>query len=203
MQKNFYKNSKLKMPKRKTEDQNIEETKIRFPPREEITKINVEQEKKEEGGKEQLVAFKLAGEEYAININEVREIIKIVPVTRIPGTSDFINGVINLRGQIISVIDLEKRLNLQVKEPDKDSRIVIVEIGDQLVGMIVDFVSEVMWLQVKDIKPAPPALAKKIKLSYLRGVGVISNRLLILLDLGKLLSEKEIDAIASIHKSYK
>ncbi len=149
----------------------------------------------------QLVVFDIAKEEFGVDINEVREIIRMENITKIPNTADYIKGVINLRGGIIVVIDLAKKLGLPVRETDKNTRIIVIETKNNTIGMIVDSATEVLRLNNKDIKPAPTVITKKIQSDYLEGVGVIGERLLILLDLAKVLESKEIANIQSIQES--
>jgi len=137
----------------------------------------------------QLVIFQLAGEEFGVEIMQVQEIIRMPDITRIPQSPDYVEGVINLRGKIIVVTNLDTRFGLQSKELDDDSRIIIVEVGENVVGMIVDSVSEVLRLLTVNVEPAPEIITAKIHADYLRGVGKLDDRLLILLDLEKVLSE--------------
>jgi len=137
----------------------------------------------------QLVIFQLAGEEFGVEIMQVQEIIRMPDITRIPQSPEYVEGVINLRGKIIVVTNLDTRFGLQSKELDDDSRIIIVEVGETVVGMIVDSVSEVLRLSTANVEPAPEIISAKIQADYLRGVGKLDDRLLILLDLEKVLSE--------------
>lgn len=144
---------------------------------------------------EQLVVFQLAGETYGLDINCVQEIIRIQEITRVPRTPDFVEGVINLRGRIIPVIDLRKRFSLPLGEQTANSRIIVVEVEEVTVGFIVDAVSEVLRLSSEDIEP-PPSIMGGINTAYLRGVGKKQDRLIILLDVGKVLEEKEYQQLA-------
>ena len=138
----------------------------------------------------QLVIFNLTDEEYAIPIIQVHEIIKPTDITRIPGMPDFIEGVINLRGKIIPIIDIRKRFRLEQKKADEDTRIIVVDVGEQTVGLIVDSVIEVLRLSVDAIDPVPTTIAR-ISSEYLRGIGKLKERLLIILDVEKMLTELE------------
>lgn len=140
----------------------------------------------------QFVVFALGGEEYGVNIQDVREIVKTGEITMVPNAPEFIRGIINLRGKIVVVIDLEKRFLLQREEEYTGKHIIIAEIGESTYGMMVDEVTEVLRMPEKDIKPAPPIITKKINVDYLMGVGSVEERLLILLDLVKVLSEEEL-----------
>ncbi|MBC7344324.1 MAG: chemotaxis protein CheW [Clostridia bacterium] len=139
---------------------------------------------------EQLVVFELCRETYGVDISSVHEIIRMQAITRVPGTPAFVEGVINLRGRIVPVIDLHKRFGLPPGEETQDSRIMVVEISGVTVGMIVDSVSEVLRLPVSNIEPPPPVVTG-VDVAYLRGVGKWEDRLIILLDLEKVLYEQE------------
>jgi len=130
----------------------------------------------------QLVVFKLGREEYGVSILQVQEIKRITEITRVPHTPDYIKGVINLRGSVLPVIDLKKRLNLPQQESTEDARIIIVKVKEISVGMIVDAVSEVMTINEENID-TPNAVAGSVAANYLSGVGKLEDRLLILLNL--------------------
>lgn len=145
----------------------------------------------------QLVAFQLGGEDFGVDIMQVQEIIRMPEITRIPQSPDYVGGVINLRGKIIVVINLAMRFSLDSKELDDDSRIIVVEVDNHVLGMVVDSVSEVLRLPSADVEPAPEVIKAKINADYLKGVGKLSDRLLILLDLEKVLTEEEIAKVAA------
>jgi len=136
------------------------------------------------------VVFELAGETYGVDINWVHEIIRMQPITKLPRTPHFIEGVINLRGRIIPVIDLRKRFGLPAAAETQNSRIMVVEMAGVTVGMIVDSVSEVLRLPATSIEPPPPMM-HGIDTAYLQGVGKWEERLVILLDLEKVLHRGE------------
>ena len=146
----------------------------------------------------QLVIFQLGGEEFGVEIMQVQEIIRMPEITRIPQSPGYVEGVINLRGKIIVVINLDTRFGLNSKELDDDSRIIIVEVGENVVGMVVDSVSEVLRLATSSVEPAPEIISSKIKADYLKGVGKLDDRLLILLDLERVLSEEEMSQVATV-----
>ena len=148
----------------------------------------------------QLVIFKLGSEEFGVDISEVKEIIKMEDITTIPNVEDHIKGVINLRGKIIVVMSLARKLNLNVKQNDKDTRIIIIEIGDNVVGMIVESVQEVLRVTSEKIRAAPEMITKEINSDYLEGVCVLNDRLVILLDLAKMLNTKDIDRLSKIQQ---
>jgi purine-binding chemotaxis protein CheW len=130
----------------------------------------------------QLVVFKLGREEYGVSILQVQEIKRMTDITRVPHTPDYIKGVINLRGSVLPVVDLKKRLNLPPEEYTDDTRIIIVKVEEIIVGMVVDAVSEVTAINQENIEP-PQAVVSGVESSYLSGVGKLDNRLLILLNL--------------------
>ena len=137
----------------------------------------------------QLVVFRLAQEEYGLPITKVQEINRLVPITKLPQTPSFVEGVINLRGRIIPVIDLRKRFQLGEKEESDDTRIIIVEVDGQTVGVTVDQVTEVVRLPGNAVEPPPPAFI--LEAQYVNGVGKLDNRLLILLNIDKILTSQE------------
>ncbi|VBB08072.1 Hypothetical protein LUCI_3337 [Lucifera butyrica] len=139
-------------------------------------------EKNYSGKEVQLVVFKLGREEYGISILQVQEIKKMTDITRVPHTPDYIKGVINLRGSVLPVLDLKKRLSLPPQEYTEDTRIIIAKVEEITVGMIVDAVSEVMAIPQENIEP-PFTAVGGIATNYISGVGKLENRLLILLNL--------------------
>lgn len=141
-------------------------------------------------GEEQLVVFNLLNETYGVDISTVREIIRLQTITEVPKTPEFVEGVINLRGKVIPVIDLHKRFDLPKSEETSHSRIMVVEVDDITVGMIVDSVSEVIRIPTDCIDPPPPVISG-VDSVFLRGVGKLEDRLIILLDLAQVLHEKE------------
>jgi purine-binding chemotaxis protein CheW len=135
---------------------------------------------------EQLVAFQLTGQDYGIDIDSVFEIIRVSTITKVPRTPMFVEGVINLRGKIIPVIDLCTRFNLPKNEKTAESRIIIVDLEETTIGMVVDGVSEVVRVPMDSIEPPPPMI-HGIDSAYLRGISIIDSTMLILLNLGKVL----------------
>jgi|SRR3972149_2097086 len=137
----------------------------------------------------QLVSFNLGDEEYGVEILKVQEINRMVHITRVPKAPHFVEGVINLRGKVIPIVDLRKRFGLPEKAPDRNTRIIVVETTGKTVGLIVDGVSEVLRLSSDTIEPPPPMVAG-VDAEYIWGVGKLEDRLLILLDLGKVLAKE-------------
>jgi len=138
----------------------------------------------------QLVTFHVGEEEFGVEILDVREINRMMEITRVPHAPDFVEGVINLRGQVIPVVDLRKRFGLGAIERDKSARIVVVELGDKVVGFLVDSVSEVLRVPRRVVEP-PPAIVGGIDAEYIEAVVKLEDRLLILLELQKLLTKNE------------
>ena len=145
----------------------------------------------------QLVVFDLATEAYGIDISTAREIIRMQEITQVPGTPDFVEGVINLRGKVIPVLDLRKRLGLTVSEQSEDTRIVVVAVDGQDIGVIVDAVTEVLRISNASVEPLP-AITTSADVEYLRGIAKLDSRLIILLDLDKVLSRGEKGTLSDI-----
>jgi len=137
---------------------------------------------------EQLVALEIGGETYGVDISIIHGIIMMQEITRIPHVPAFVEGVTNLRGRVIPVLDMRKRFGLPPTERSKENRIVIVEMNEEITGMIVDGVSEVLRIPADSIEPPPPIVAG-VDSACLRGMGKIGNRLIILLDVPKVLSD--------------
>ncbi len=139
----------------------------------------------------QLVSFRLGEEEYGIDILHVQEINRIMEITHVPKCAYFVEGVVNLRGKVIPVLDLRKRFGLPVKENDKETRIIVVEISGKTIGLIVDSVDEVLRLPVSTIDPTPPMVSTSIDAKCINGVGKLEDRLIIIIDIEKFLTEEE------------
>ncbi|HBT79489.1 MAG TPA: chemotaxis protein CheW [Selenomonas sp.] len=134
----------------------------------------------------QVVAFKLLNEEYGVSILNVQEIRNLTDITRVPFAADYIKGVINLRGSVLPVIDLKKRLGLADAPYTDDTRVVTVTIGDLHVGMLVDAVTEVLTINSKPVDPKKAINGKEIT-RYLSGIGNVDGRLIIMLNLQEIL----------------
>ena len=164
----------------------------------------LKQTEKKQGGmhERQLVIFKIAGEEFGVDINKVKEIIRWEDVTRIPNTASHIKGVINLRGNIIVVNDLAMKLGLPSKTVDDDTRILVVEVAKNTIGMIVDSATEVMRLSGEKIREAPSMITTNINHNYIEGVGLLDEkRLLTLLDLAKVLESTDYEQILKVQQA--
>jgi purine-binding chemotaxis protein CheW len=139
----------------------------------------------------QVVSFDLGDEVFAIDIFQVQEIIRMLEITKVPNTPVFVEGVINLRGKVIPVVDLRKRFHLPVKEDNPQERIIVAKIHNKPVGMIVDEVSEVLRFSRKTVEPTPSLLSEGIDSQSVAGVAKVQDRLLILLDLDNFLTTSE------------
>ena len=139
----------------------------------------------------QVVIFRLAGEEYGLDISQAREIIRVPNITPMPKAPSFIEGVINLRGQIIAVMDLAERFGLNRSARTEKARIVIAEIKGNMLGLVVDEVSEVLRISESDIDPAPEAIQSQIHADFIKGVGRLKDRIIVLLDVDRVLSHEE------------
>ncbi len=152
----------------------------------------------------QLVGFVIGKEYFGVDILMVQEIIRSTPITAVPNSPDFIEGVINLRGSIIPVIDLRKRLNLikakdeQKNKKEEDTWIIILDVKGRITGFIVDMVTEVLKIQEDSIEPPPEIVSAGLKSQYIHGVCKIDKRLLILLDFNRILLLDEIKKLKDI-----
>jgi purine-binding chemotaxis protein CheW len=144
---------------------------------------------------EQLVTFKLGKEEFGVDIMKVQEIIKIPPVTFVPRAPRFIEGVINLRGNVIPVISLKERFKMETTGSTNDARIIVIQVNGRTMGVIVDQVTEVIRIPEDAIEPPPP-VAVGIDSGYLRGVGKIEDRLIVLLELDTIIDKEQLIAHA-------
>ncbi len=156
------------------------------------------EENKKNSEERQLVIFKIGKEEFGVDIDDVREIVKMEEITKIPNSEEYVEGVLNLRGKIIVIVDLSKKLRLPAEEKTKDTRIIVVEVQGDTIGMIVDNCNEVIRLSTNKIEPAPEIIRRKLDSDYLDGVGIIDQRLIILINLSKVLSSKAIKEAAGV-----
>jgi purine-binding chemotaxis protein CheW len=138
----------------------------------------------------QVVGFRIGNETFGVLIASVREIVRVPEITAVPSAPETVEGVINLRGKIIPVMDLRKRFGHVDIQPDKKNRILVVELNNKLVGLIVNAASEVLKIPPSDIE-APGTVFAEGESSYVTGVGKLKGRLIILLDVSKLLQQQE------------
>jgi purine-binding chemotaxis protein CheW len=138
----------------------------------------------------QWVIFKLDNETYGINVMQVQEILRYTEIAPVPGAPDYVLGIINLRGNVVTVIDTRSRFGLPSAELDDSTRVVIIEAEKQVIGILVDSVAEVVYLRRSEIDNAPNVGTEE-SAKYIQGVSNRDNELLILVDLDKLLSDDE------------
>ncbi len=150
----------------------------------------------------QMVGFGVAEELFGVDILMVQEIIKDVTITAIPDSPDFIEGVVNLRGNIIPIIDLRKRLRLpdKAKDDQEDVWIIILNIGERVTGFVVDYVTRVVKVPANSIKPAPEMVVSGLKSDYIRGVCKQDQKLLAILDFNKILLVDEFKKLSAMKK---
>lgn len=139
----------------------------------------------------QIVGLRIGRETLGLPISLVREIVRVPEITQVPNAPDHIEGVINLRGKIIAVVDLSKRFGEPAIERNSKSRIVVVELEDRLVGLLVNSASEVLRLSPSEIEP-PQNVFPNEDMNYVTGVGKLQDRLIILLDLSRILQRVEL-----------
>jgi len=145
----------------------------------------------------QVVSFRLADEEYGIEITKVQEIILVGAITRVPQTSKYIKGLINLRSTVIPIVDLRLRFGMPEQTPTDDTRIMVMNVSGKTIGIVVDAVSEVLRISKDQIAPPPPTVAS-LGHEYLTGLAKLEKRLLILLDVERILTDShEISAAAA------
>ena len=137
----------------------------------------------------QLVTFTLEKEEYAVDILSVQEINRITEITRVPNAPDYVEGVINLRGKVIPVVNLRKKFGLDNRETDDSSRVIIMDIQGVTYGLVVDSVSEVLRIPANIVEPPPP-MASSMSSMFIKGIAKLENRLIILIDIDKFLGQQ-------------
>jgi purine-binding chemotaxis protein CheW len=146
--------------------------------------------------KDQMVTFRIGKEIFGVPIHAVQEIVRVPEVTMVPEMPSFVEGVINLRGRIVSIIDVNKRLKIGGSVRTKASRILIVDVDKKVVGLLVDAVTEILRLPPDSIEPAPE-IVTSIGSEYIMGVGKLPGKLIILLELQKILRPEEIKRLAA------
>jgi len=161
------------------------------------TKTEEEQEGKQpaqvhaKGREGKYLTFVLGDEEYGLEILKVREIIGLMEITSVPQTPDFIKGVINLRGKVIPVIDLRLKFGMEPAEYTDETCIIVVDMGQTMIGILVDTVSEVLDISADQIEP-PPSFGSRIDTEFILGMGKIKGKVKILLEIDKVLSTEEL-----------
>ena len=145
----------------------------------------------EDASEIQLVSFFLGEEEFGADILMVQEIIRMQPITRVPNAPHFVEGVINLRGKVIPIVDLRKRLHVKGEEDQRKIRVIVVDVESKITGFIVDSVSQVLRISKSTIEPAPSIVMTGIDSDYITGVSKLGDKLLILLDFNNILTKGE------------
>jgi|SRR5690606_25252305 purine-binding chemotaxis protein CheW len=138
----------------------------------------------------QWVTFRLGDEIYGVNVMQVQEVLRISEIAPVPGAPNYVVGIINLRGNVVTVIDTRTRFGLLPKEPDDASRIVVIEADDQVIGILVDSVAEVVELRASEIE-SPPSVGNEDSTRYIHGVTSYNGGLLILVDLNQFLNDED------------
>ncbi len=146
----------------------------------------------------QLVCFSLGRNNFGVDISKVHEIKRMAGVTNIPDSPHFIEGLINLRGDVIPIVSLRKRFNMTEKAEDGENRIVVIEAPDATIGLLVDSVTEVLRISDSQIEPPPKLLSAGVELHYIEGVAKVGEDLLIVLDTDLIFSEEEFKAISAL-----
>lgn len=142
----------------------------------------------------QLVTFYLGKEEFAVDILNIQGINRMIEITAVPNAPDFVEGVINLRGKVIPLVNLRKRMGMLPMQWDRSTRFIVVEFTNKVIGFIVDSVSEVLRISKDTIEP-PPTMMTGINSDYVTAVAKVQDRLLILLDLQKILTQAETESL--------
>lgn len=139
----------------------------------------------------QFVVFTLANESYGVDINDVREIIRLQPITKMPGTNGDIEGIINLRGNVIPVFNIKTKFNLVDGKQSSSTRIVVIEVNENILGIIVDGVSEVLRIPAEIIEKPSSMITANISTDYIKGIARLDDKLVIILDLKKVLDNTD------------
>ena len=147
----------------------------------------------------QLVVFNLANEDYGVDIGAVDGIVKMQAITKVPQAPDFVEGITNMRGEVLPVLDLRKRFGLPLSETTKDTRIVNVEVDGVKVGMVVDAVTEVLRVAEEEVEPPSP-LVTTVDSAFITGIAKVDERLIILLDLERVLTTEEQVELAELQR---
>lgn len=159
---------------------------------EDMDKVEVEQD--------QYVVFTVKSREFGFRAMHVREISRVVATTEVPNAPPYIEGILNLRGELASVINFRKKYGFEPKEHDEDTRIIIVEHGDFPIGILVDSVEEVIKILDEVVQKIPESTTTSVSKEYITGVGMLENRLIILLDVDKVLSKTELMDLSEIRQ---
>jgi purine-binding chemotaxis protein CheW len=152
--------------------------------------MDSQRQMRDESELNQLISFEVGQEEYGLEILRVKEVIRLREITRLPRAPSFVKGIINLRGDVIPIIDLRDRFGLQPQEHTAMTRVIVVDVDSRLVGMVVDAASQVVRIPADQIQPPPPIVGG-LSAEYIKGVGKLDSRLIILLNIDRILSHQE------------
>ena len=155
-----------------------------------------------EGDMNQLISFEVGNEEYGLDILGVKEVIRIREITRLPKAPSFVKGIINLRGDVIPIIDLRDKFGLENQEYTDMTRVIVVDVDEKLVGMVVDAASQVVRIPADQIEPPPPIVGG-LSTEYIKGVGKLDERLVILLNIDRILTQEEKIELVEMEQSIK
>lgn len=143
------------------------------------------------------VTFRLSDETYSINVMQVQEVLRLTEIAPVPGAPDYVLGIINLRGNVVTVIDARRRLGLPPKEEDEATRIIVVEVDKHVIGMLVDSVAEVIELSSAEIEAAPN-VGNDESSKYIQGIASRDGELVIVMDLNRFLNDEEWQEVAAL-----
>jgi len=146
--------------------------------------------------KDQVVNFRIGRESFGVPIDNVQEIVRVPEITVVPEMPSFVEGVINLRGKIVSIVDLSKRLKIEAAPRAKSSRVLIVEVDDKIIGLLVDSVNAILQIPQEAVEPTPDTVTP-VGADYIIGVGKLPDKLIILLNLKNILRPDEIKGLAA------
>ncbi|UCF99978.1 MAG: chemotaxis protein CheW [Spirochaetaceae bacterium] len=150
-----------------------------------------------DGELSQMISFMVGEEEYGLDILRVKEVIRLREITRLPKAPSFVKGIINLRGDVIPIIDLRDKFGLEHQQYTAMTRVIVVDVDQKLVGMVVDAASQVVRIPADQIDPPPPIVGG-LSAEYVRGVGKLEERLVILLNIDRILTQEEKMALSKL-----
>ena len=166
-----------------------------------VNEVATDEIEEEELELDQNLVFIVKSQEFGIQAVRVQEISTVLPTTKVPSAPPYIEGIMNLRGRLASVINFRKKLGFEPKEHDEDTRVIVVELGTFPIGIIVDSVEEVIKIPAEKVQKLPESTTTSASKDYMTGVGMLDNRLIILLDVDKVLTSAELIELGEINQS--
>ncbi len=160
----------------------------------------MEKESHEKKGNRQILVFRVANEEMGLDISCVREVLRPQTICPLPRTPAFIEGVINLRGHLVALIDLGKRLNARRVEDDDKKRIIVCKVNKSIVGLTVNGLKEIIALSEEEIRPTPEVVSTQMEAEVLSGVATVGERMIPILDLDHILTRKEVTELSALER---